>query len=289
MKKRCLLLTFFLISSLQVIAQQNYTVNGETLFLDIEVEGDLDLLTLKLYKGYRFFVKDTNDNIHELINTKDIDGTYFNEFRYTLQELTKGSNMSTELVAFGKYSLKQFIKAYNKKGNRRYAYTNEKVETQIRLGGFVGLTNHPLVENYNNRTTSYFGAELELLEKKERPWQSGFLSVERTLKSNDFKYTSTILALGYRFRFINPPSSNIYINLQLATFTFSKETTLVGTKEITEKNHAFRIPFIFGLGSDIKISDTSYITLIYNEIIAVLAKNKGHFPINFLVGYKFSL
>lgn len=289
MKSLSFLILLYLTGSLCAYCQKSYTVNGEVLVLNIEVEGALDLLTLKLDKGYRFFVKDTNENIHELVNTKDIDGTYFSEFRHTLSTLTQGSNMSTEQVSFGKYSLKQFIKAYNSTGTRRYAYTDEKVETQTRLGFFGGITNHPLIENTNNSKTGYIGAELELFQKKEHPRQSGFISLEHTLKSDDFNYTSTIMALGYRFRFINPPQYNIYANLQLATYTFSKRIDWIENEEKIDKNHAFRVPFILGIGSDIKVSESSYISIIYNELVSVFVKNNGHVPVNLSVGYKFNL
>ena len=294
MKTLSLLFILLLTPTFYSIAQEHYTIKGETLILNTEVEGDLDLLTLKLDKGYRFFVRDSYNNIHELINTRDIDSTYFNEFRHTLTELTKESNMSTEQVAFSKYGLKQFIKAYNKKGTRRYAYTEDKVETQIRLGVFGGITNHPLVENTNNTKTVYFGTEVELFEKKEHPRQSGFIGLEQTLKSDGFNYTSTIINLGYRFRFINCSVFNSYINLQLATYTFSKHVILVENEnmtleEMTVKNNTFRVPFIFGIGSDIKVSENGFITLIYNEIVSIFVKNNGHFPINFSIGYKFNL
>ncbi len=275
--------------SLNMLAQQTYTVNGESLELSLEVEGDLDLLLLKQNDRFRFFVKDAHEHIQELINSKDIDGTYFNEYRHTLEKLTEGSNMSTELVAFSKYGLKQFIKAYNGKGTKRFAYTNDKVKTQTRIGVFTGMTNHPLVDHPGNVKTALFGVELELFEKKELPRQSGFISVERTLKHDDFDYVSTIIALGYRFRFINPSKFNIYANLQMATYTFSKQTAVFNEEDMTVKNNAFRAPFIFGLGSDIKVSSSGYMTFIYNELFSVFVKNNGHFPVNFSIGYKMNL
>ncbi|WP_242117050.1 hypothetical protein [Aestuariivivens sediminicola] len=289
MMKRFLLLASLFMYFLNTSAQQTYTVNGESLELSMEVEGDLDLLLLKLDKGYRFFVKDSTEQVQELINTRDIDGTHFSEYRHTLETLTAGSGMTTELVAFSKYGLKEFIKAYNRKGHRRYAYTSDKVKTQTRMGVFGGLTNHPLIENTNNDKTGLFGLEFELLEKKESPRQSGFMSIEHTLKQNDFDYVSTIIAIGHRYRFINRSKFNIYTNLQIATYTFSKETSAMNTEDMTVKNNTLRVPFILGIGSDIKVSENSYITFIYNEIVSVFVKNNGHFPLNFSMGYKFNL
>ena len=289
MKKLFLFLSIAFLSSFYVFPQQNYTVNGETLVLTMEAEGDLDLLTLKTENGYRFFIRDRNENIVELVNTKDEDDTYFNEYRDILSDFTKDSSMSTAEVAYSKYGLKQFVKAYNQKGTKRFAYTDEKVKAQARLGIFGGITNHPLVNNPNNSKTGYFDVEFELFEKKELPRQSGFLSIEQSFKTDDFNYTSTILALGYRFRFINKPKFNIYANVQFATYTFSKFVYTEEGVEMTSKGNAFRVPFIFGIGSDYKVSDTSYISLIYNELFSAFVENNGNFPINISVGYKFNI
>lgn len=295
MKKLFLFLTIVLLSSFYSFSQQSYTINGETLILTMEVEGDLDLLTLKTETGYRYFIKDRNENIAELVNTKDEDDTYFNEYRDVLSDFTKDSNMSTEEVAFGRYGLKQFVKAYNATGSKRFAYTDEKVKAQARLGIFGGITNHPLVQNPNNSKTGYFDVELELFEKKELPRQSGFISVEQTFKTDDFDYTSTILALGYRFRFINKSKFNIYANVQFATYTFSKRKVIIiddvtqETMEVTQTNNSFRVPFIFGIGSDFKVSDNSYVSIIYNELFSAFVENNGNFPVNISVGYKFNI
>ncbi|WP_298237733.1 hypothetical protein [uncultured Algibacter sp.] len=289
MKRLFLLLLILIINSQSILAQESYMVNGETLILKLEVEGDLDLLSLKLEDSYRFFIKDNDENLTELINTKDEDDTYFNEFRETLSDLTKSSNMSTDEVGFSRYSLKKFIKAYNSTGHARYAYTDERVKTQVRLGIFGGITNHPFIENLNNTKVPYFTVELEAFEKKELPRQSGFFSIEHALESDDFQYVSTVLALGYRYRFINKPKFNIYVNSQFATYTISKNTITVDDSEMIIKSNAFRVPFIFGIGSDIKLSDSSVISFIYNELFSAFVDNSDNFPINFAAGYKFNL
>lgn len=289
MKRLFLLLLILIINSQSILAQESYTVNGESLTLKLEVEGNLDLLSLKLEDNYRFFIKDNDENLTELINTKDEDDTYFNEFRDILSDLTKGSNMSTEEVGFSRYSLKQFIKAYNSVGHARYAYTDERVKTQVRLGIFGGITNHPFIENLDNTKVPYFTVELEAFEKKELPRQSGFFSIEHALENDDFKYVSTVLALGYRYRFINKPKFNIYVNSQFATYTISKNTMTVDNSDMVIKSNAFRVPFIFGIGSDIRLSDSSVISFIYNELFSVFVANSDNFPINFAAGYKFNL
>lgn len=289
MKKLFLFAFLCFLNSIYIFGQKQYTVNGETLLLKTEVEGNLDLLLLEQEKGYRFFIQDSNGNIAELVTTKDLDGTYFGEFRDTLEAFTKDSNMSAREVGFNKYSIKKYVIAYNKQGARRYAYTDEKVTAQARLGIFGGITNHPLVFNPNNISTAYGDVEFEVFEKKERPRQSGFISLEQTFKNQDFDYTSTIIALGHRFRFINKSRVAVYTNFQFATYTFSKYTMATENSEATERSNAFRVPLILGLGTDIRISDTSYISVIYNEIYAILVKNNGNVPVNISLGYKFNL
>ncbi|GAA4268374.1 hypothetical protein [Hyunsoonleella aestuarii] len=289
MKRLFLLLLIFIFNSSILFGQERVAFNGETLNLELEVDGNLDLLSMKKDKSYRFFVRDSNNTLHELVNTKDEDKTYFNEFRDVLADLTKDANMSTSEVGFGRYSLKKFIKAYNSKGHLRYAYTDDKVKTQVRIGIFGGITNHPFIDNANNTKVPYFTAELEAFEKKELPRQSGFFSIEHALESDDFKYVSTVLALGYRYRFINKPKFNIYVNSQFATYTISRTTMMVNGSDMDIKSNAFRVPFIFGIGSDIKISDSSYLSLIYNELFSIFVGNSDNFPINFAAGYKFNL
>lgn len=292
--KSCLL-AFLLVFSLKIFAQQTLTVNGETLILNYEVAGHLDLLVYNDGNNKRYFVQDRLGSIAELINSKDLDGSYFNEYKDVLKDFTKDSNMSTKGVGFSEYSLKKFVKAYNAEGSKKFAYTDQKVNAQARIGVFGGVTNHPLVPNPENIITPYFDVELEVSEKKDRPRQSGFLSIEHTLKNDNFQYTSTIMALGYRFRFINAPTFNIYANLQFATYTISKYTYDYEDPDteqiitITEKNNAFRVPFIFGIGTDIRVSDSSYISIIYNEIVSAFVSNNGNFPINVSLGYKFNI
>ncbi|MCB0388348.1 MAG: hypothetical protein KDD23_06600, partial [Winogradskyella sp.] len=54
-------------------AQETYTVNGETLELKTEVEGNLDLLWNIIDGQYRYFVRTEDGSIKELVNTKNPD------------------------------------------------------------------------------------------------------------------------------------------------------------------------------------------------------------------------
>lgn len=269
--------------------QEKVTVNKESLYLKLEAKGKLDLLSSKTKDTIRLFIRDKNGNIQELLNTKNDDNSFNKEYKTVLTTLTKDSGMSMENVGYGRYSLKQFIKAYNSNGTKRYTYTDEKVLTQTRLGLFAGMTNHPFMENPNDSKTPFFSIELEVFEKKPLPMQSGFFSISHALEKDDYKFVTTVLAIGHRLRFINKEKINIYTNLNLATYTFSKETIEVDDLTITEKNSAFRVPFSLGIGGDIKVSENGFVSLIYNELFAVFASNSDHFPVNFAAGYKFNL
>ncbi|TWO34741.1 hypothetical protein E1J38_002465 [Seonamhaeicola sediminis] len=288
--KNFFLLLLFSITYISIItAQEQITINNKTLFVKIEVEGKIDLLSHRTKDSLRLFVRSTNNTLHELKNTKNNDNSFNNEYKTVLGKLTKDSSMSLEDVGFGRYSIKQFIKAYNSNGTRRYTYTDEKVTAQTRLGVFAGLSNHPFMENINNTKAPFFSVELEVFEKKPLPLQSGFFNISHALESNDYKFVSTVLALGHRFRFINKETFNLYTNLNAATYTFSKQTIEVNDRSINEKNSAFRVPFSFGIGSDIKVSENSFISLIYNELFAVFASNSDNFPVNIAAGYKLNL
>ena len=293
--KHLFLAFLFIFFASNSYSQESYILNGENLILKYEVAGPLDLLIYENENNTRYFVQDRFGNIKELTNSKDLDGTYFNEFRDVLGEFTKDSSMSAQEVGFTLYSLKKFVRAYNSYNTKRYAYTDEKVNGQLRIGVFGGFTNHPLVPNPNNIITPFADIELEIFEKKELPRQSGFISIEQTFKSKDFDYYSTIIALGYRFRFINKSTFNIYANLQFATYTFSHGKVEVKNEETQEiivydqDNNAFRVPFIIGIGTDMKVSDTSYISLIYNELVSAFVSNNGNFPVNVSLGYKFNI
>jgi hypothetical protein len=206
-----------------------------------------------------------------------------------LRSLTKNVNDIINTLNFTLHDFEVFFKSYNTLvGNSVY---NEKHTTlKTRLAFYGGITNQPFILNLGNITVPFFGSELEFISSDEITKHAGFFSIEHALDHDDFKYSSTQLALGYRYRFINKSSFNIYGNVQFATLTFSKNTVeLTSTTTEVIKNSIFKIPLIFGLGADIKISDCSFITLAYNKLFALLIDNNSNFPVNFTIGYKFNL
>jgi hypothetical protein len=287
----CLLLSF---ASLK--AQETYTVDGETLQLKTEVNGNLDLLWNVFDGHYRYFVRTENGSIQELVNTKNPETRKYQEqYKTTLDSLTKEYGLSADKVNLTLSSLKDYINMYNSTSDLNYSY-EPKAKLKSRLGVFGGVTNQPFINNPNNTSVPFFGAEFEVYGDSRFKRHAGYFSLRTALDSDDFKYTSTDLGLGYRFRFINKSNFSIYANVTFVTYSFYNETVTFedpsnsGTY-ITEEQSGSILdaPFIFGLGSDIKVTKNGYITLAYNNLFAIFIENQGNFPIDFAVGFKFNL
>lgn len=279
----CLCLAFQLNYS-----QQSYSINGETLDLKTEIDGSLDLLWNIIDGNYRYFLKTTDGNITELKNTKGSNNKYQEEYKSVLREATGG--MNTDKVKLTLYSLRNFIDAYNASKDSSYTSTTTESSVQFRLGFSVGITNNPFVGNPDNTKNTLIGAELEIYEANILPRHSGFLQVRHAFESDDFMYSTSELSMGYRYRLINKASYSIYGQVKLATLNFFN-VTFEDESGMTfdQSDTSFDIPLIFGIGSDIKIGDNSYLTIIYGELFAVLLDNQGNFSTDFAIGYKFNL
>jgi len=282
----CLILCFSFLE-----AQDVYIVNDEKIQLNTEVNGDINLLWNIIDGEYRYFVSTDNSDLIELTNTKK-DGKYQEEYKALLNELTNGT-MSTKKLNLTLFSLKEFIDAYNASVDSDYQSTAKRNKLQFRLGVFGGLTNSPFVTNPDNLTTPLFGGELEVLDVDQISRHAAFLQFKHVLEQDELQYSTTELALGYRFRFINKASFNLYGNVKFATLNFSNATVVTdnnGTITTEEFNEtAFDVPFIFGIGADIRVNKNSFITLAYNELFAIFIDNQGNFSTDFSIGYKINL
>jgi len=269
-------------------SQENYTVNGETLELKTEIDGPLDLLWNVIDGKYRYFLRTENGNITELTNTKGETKNYQEEYKSTLGSLTDG--MSTDKLKLTLYSLRDFIDTYNASVDSSYASTSTTSKVQFRLGFFGGITNNPFVGNPNNVKVPLIGAELEIYETHVLPRHSGFLQARHTFDNDDFQYSTTEFSLGYRYRIINKSSFSIYGQVKLATINFGNSNfeNEDGMQETTNDT-SFDVPLIFGVGSDIRIGENSFITIIYGELFALLLDNQGNFSTDIAIGYKFNL
>lgn len=287
MKKSLLFILLFLTFQINY-SQENYTINGETLELKTENEGTLDLLWTSDGGQYRYFVKTENGTITELKNTKDKNKTYLEEYKSTLSNLTDG--MATESLKFRLYNLKAFIDTYNTTKDSTYASDLTKSKVGFRIGVFIGLTNNPFVDNPQNKKVPLIGGELEIFEANLLPRHSGFIQARHTFDADDFNYSTNEIALGYRYRVINKSTFSIYGQLKLATLNITsssfKDTN--GNQESLNKT-SFDAPFIFGIGSDIKIGNNSYLTLAYGELFALFLDNQGNFSTDLSIGYKLNL
>lgn len=292
--KKIVLFLCVLFSYTSISAQETYTVNGETLQLKTEVDGTLDLLWNIIDNEYRYFLRTSDNTITELVNTRDDNNNYKEEYKTTLANATSGSGKSTDKVNLTLPSLITYIEAYNKSLDANFETTHFKSKAQLRLSVFGGITNSPFVNNPDNIKTPVFGAELEVSEGKESPRHSGFFQVRRVLEDEDqFPYSTTELSLGYRFRFIRSRAFNLFADVKAATVNISKgrisesEGLVVYNRDA--KRTAYDVPFIFGVGADIRISKYSFITLGYNQLFAVLLDNQGNFSTDITLGYKLQL
>jgi hypothetical protein len=290
--KKFLLILCVLLSFTSLKAQESFTINGETLQLKTEVEGKLDLLWNIIDNEYRYFLRTSDNTITELVNTRDDNDSYQEEYKTVLSNATSG--MSADNVNLTLPSLISYIETYNKTQDTNFISTHAKSKAQLRLSVFGGVTNSPFVRNPDNIKTPVFGAELEVSEGNESPRHSGFFQIRHVLeKKDEFPYSTTELSLGYRFRFIRSKGFNLFADVKAATLNFSKATTAIAANEVVTiqdvSETAFDIPFIFGIGADIRISDDSFITLGYNQLFAAFLDNQGNFSTDFTLGYKFNL
>ena len=289
--KKLLLFLALTITTLS-FAQTTYTVNNETLVLNTEVEGDFDLLWNTFDGKFRYFIKNKEEQLTELTNTKGSNNKYDNMYQTTLETLC---NTDASKVKLTLYSLKNFINKSNAASDPNYTFNNSQPKLKTRLGIFGGLTNHPFITNPNNKTVPLFGAELELFQNNLIPKHAGFLNIRTTGDTDDFNYSATQIALGYRFRFINTSKFNIYAQTKFATFTASKTAYIIedsvdpGTFYKEEKSStSFDIPLTFGIGADFKIGN-GFITFVYDNLFAALQDTADNFPLDFALGYKFNL
>lgn len=294
--KKIVFILCLLFSFTHTKAQESYTVNGETIQLKTEVDGNLDLLWNVIDGQYRYFIRTEAGTIEELKNTKNPDTRkYQEEYKTTLNSLTQEYGLTADKVNLTLVSLKDYINIYNSTSDLNYSF-EPRSKLQTRIGVFGGITNQPFIYNPNNTTVPFFGAEFEIYSDTSFKRHAGYFSLRSALEDDEFKYSATELGLGYRFRVINKPSFSFYGNVTFVTYTFVNETISYENPSnpgsyISEDQSSSNLeaPFIFGLGSDIKVIKNGYITLAYNNLFAFFIENQGNFPTDFALGFKFNL
>lgn len=291
--RKIIFLLLFILFCFSASAQKQYTINGETLELKTEVTGTIDLFWNIIDHEYRYFVRKDNV-ITELVNTRGNNNKFQEEYKTTLSELTKDSGLNTSDVKLTLYDLGNFINKYNASQDSNYIIASKEAIIKSRLLVFGGVTNSPFINNPDNINNPQFGAEIEVFEGNILPRHTLFFEIKHVLNNDEFKYSTTQLSLGYRFRFINTEKFILYANMVFGTYNFSKNTLsfineadAIITEEIT--NNGFDAPFVFGIGADFKITPNSFITLNYNELFALFVDSQDNFSTNIALGYKFNL
>ena len=291
MKKTILFFCLLTISTF-AIAQQTYTVANETLELKTEVEGDLDLLWNTINEQYRYFVRTKDGKITELKNTKDANNKYQEDYKTTLSNLT---SIDVSKVNLTTYSLKTLIEKHNSALDSNYVSSAARSKIKLRLGVFGGITNSPFNLNPNNQKVLLFGTELEAVSDNLDSRHAGFLNVRHTTDNDEFQFSATQFALGYRYRFISKAKFNVYAQTKFATLTAANITTTIPDPNTPGSFIAFEnsttdfdAALIFGIGADIKLGN-GYLTFVYDSLFALSVDNQGNFPVDFAIGYKFNL
>ena len=286
--KKVLFFLSILMCSLTVLAQETYTVDGSTYELKTEVSGTIDLLWNIIDGHYRYFVK-KDDQIIELKNSKGSNKKFQEEYKTTLADLTQGSIISIEKLKLTLFSLRKFIDNYNSQVDPNYTSQSKDAKIESRLLFFGGISNSPFVENPDNKSNPLIGAEIEFTKANNLPRHALFFHVKHIFSSDKFKYSNTQIGVGYRFRIIRQRSFNFYANLTAATFSFTNDE-FVFDDEVTERSeNSFDAPFIFGVGADLRVSDSGFITLRYDELFALFLDSQGNFSTHFAIGYKIIL
>ena len=285
MKNLAIVLCFFF--STLLVAQETYTVQNESLQLKTEVEGQVDLLWNIIDGKYRYFVRSSDSVIIELVNTRNENRKFQEEYKTTLKNLT---GVSAEEVNFTLNDIKRYLDSYNTTQDPSYVSSIYNAKLQLLLEVFGGVTNSPFINNPENTISPQFGTELELLDGNRIKRHALFMQLRHVFKTNDFEYSTTELALGYRFRFINSHAFSLFGQTKFATLNFLKNTVPGPSDEPVDISETvFDVPFTFGVGADIRIGDNSFITIRYNELFAALLDNNGNFSTNITLGYKFKL
>lgn len=289
--KRVLLALFCVLFTNFLVAQQQYTVDGQTYSLYTEVDGTLTLLWNSVDGEYRYFAKKGN-SITELKNTKS-NGSFQEEYKGTLQLLTNDAQLAVDDVKLTKNSLRDFVVTYNMAVDPNFNDTREKTPLTTRLGGFAGISNNAYFINPDNTFLPVLGIDLELVELKKLRRHSINVQFAQTIASSDYDFSSSELSLSYRFKFIKSDKIDLFINTKFASYIYvSRDITVqnsAGDDEVISGSGGdLRTPGSFGLGADIALG-MGYLTLAYNDIVSVGLETGDEFPVYLTVGYKFSL
>ncbi|NND87800.1 MAG: hypothetical protein HKM28_00975 [Flavobacteriaceae bacterium] len=286
---RTFLLTTFCICATVCWGQQTYVVDGATYTLQTEVDGSLKLLWNIIDEEYRYFVK-KGDQIQELKNTR-VNRTYQEEYKKTLQALTTDHPVEVERVAFTLPSLEQFFNSYNAKANSNFIAVDKSVQLSVRLGAFAGITNTTFFVNPENTILPTAGLELEITDTERLRRHGIVMRFKQTFASSSYDFSASDISLNYRFKFVRSNSIDIFINTKIASYVYLKRDVTDNSQDPPRSYKGsggdIRVPGAFGLGADIALGN-GFITIAYNDIVALGLDTNGEFPVDLTLGYKLS-
>ena len=277
----------FLLFASNLIAQENYTVDGEQLSLKTEVEGTITLLWNTIDGEYRYFIKKEN-TITELKNTR-VEKKYTEEYKQVLKENTSDVTISVEKLKLTNASLKTFFIAYNSLKDPNYSVKEESIQLKLRLGTFVGVTNAIYTENLTNQSLPTLGIDFEIVDDFKLKRHSLLFQFKQTFESSEYKYSASEFSLSYRFKFIKKEKIDVFINTKFASYTHEVIPSLNDDLELVQNTgDSFNALLNFGIGVDYALGN-GYLTFLYGDIVSVVDDNNGEFPIDFTLGYKINL
>ena len=288
-KIKLFLFGFIFCLSLSLGAQEVYIINKDTLQLNREVKGPLSLFWIEEDNRYRYFVQKGNRMV-ELLNKGGKD-----HYKEQLLELTQDAKIQTRDVQFVLYSLRHFTNTYNSLVQEDYVRNKSTEDIKQRISFFAGVSNNIYTDNPKNIPAPVAGLEYEFYDPNLAPRHSAFFQLRHNFDQEEFRYSATHLSLNYRFKAVYFKNFDLHIDTRLATLFYSEETISVtnDTGEVVEvrkdSGFTFTAPLSFGIGSDIKITPNSFITVVYNDIFSIVLDSNGNFPIDFTIGYKYNL
>ena len=292
MKRFLLAFCFLFALQASLVAQENYQVDGQSYSLKTEVDGTITLLWNTIDGNYRYFAK-KGTAITELKNTKT-NGTYQEEYKESLTVLTADHPLSTEGVNLTLADLRTYFIVYNKKANPNFVDDRVKIELGLRLGAFAGITNSIFTQNPGNNLLPTFGADLELIDEVKLKRHSVVLRFKQTLGNDTYDFNASQFSLNYRLKFVKTSKLDVFLNTKFVSYTYSTRNDFPVEQAdgsiVLESFSGGDLTAhgIFGLGADYQLGN-GFLFLTYNDIVGLGIDSNGEFPVDFSLGYKFTL
>lgn len=280
------LILFTLLFSATLVAQENYSVDGNTYSLKTEVEGSLTLLWNVIDNEYRYFAKKGNETV-ELKNTR-IGGKYQEEYKQTLTQLTADYPVDASKTNLTLVGLRSYFNKYNKLADANYVERSNSVDLETRLGAFGGISNNTSTTNSENAFAPLLGVEFEITDNVVLKRHAIVVQFRHSFTAEDFDLTFSQFALNYRFKFIQNERLSVFAQAKMVTLTFSKfdRNNNEGLQDLT--NTSVNTPIGLGLGLDYKLGN-GFLTFGINDLVSPGLDTNDEFSVDVTLGYKFIL